>query len=252
MFKRKNHNLSGVEVLAGQAWSYYKANFKTLMLLVLTTVLVVIGFYVGVTCFAVMVTMIGAASAGKMSLGVAWSVGITLLALGVAIIAYSIITCFILQTAMTWAILKEDTKKGLRELWRIGKENYKKVAITTIFSALMIIGWMLLLIIPGIIMSVYYTFAIWICLDSGKSGREAIAASKSLVKGRWWPVAWRAMLPQAILVLAAYILAICFTGKFSFNDDPTFNNIYNIASFFAAPFMVAYAGALYRDAKKSR
>lgn len=43
-----------------------------------------------------------------------------------------------------------------------------------------------ILIIPGIIFSVYWAFAIYAAIIGGKSGFDAMNYSKSLVKGRWW------------------------------------------------------------------
>jgi hypothetical protein len=59
---------------------------------------------------------------------------------------------------------------------------------TNILGGIIIFGLMLLLIVPGIIWALYYSFAIQVVTLKGLSGKEALNYSKSLVKGQWWRV----------------------------------------------------------------
>lgn len=69
---------------------------------------------------------------------------------------------------------------------------------TNILAGLIIFGLFLLLIVPGIIWVVYYSFAIQVVILKNLGGKEALDYSKSLVKGQWWRV-------FAILVLFNFI-----------------------------------------------
>ena len=59
---------------------------------------------------------------------------------------------------------------------------------TGFLAGLIILGMTLLLIIPGMIWSLYYYFVIFVVALRGLSGKEALDYSKGLVKGQWWRV----------------------------------------------------------------
>lgn len=59
---------------------------------------------------------------------------------------------------------------------------------TNILAGLIIFGLTLLLIIPGIIWSNYYTFIVYVVILKNLSGKEALDYSKSLVEGYWWRI----------------------------------------------------------------
>lgn len=56
---------------------------------------------------------------------------------------------------------------------------------TGLLAGLVLIGLTLLLIVPGIIWGIYYSFLVPV-VAFGLSGTEALAESKRLVKGNWW------------------------------------------------------------------
>ncbi|MFZ2456112.1 MAG: hypothetical protein WAX07_06520 [Candidatus Altiarchaeia archaeon] len=59
---------------------------------------------------------------------------------------------------------------------------------TSIIQAIILIFLFLLLIIPGVIYSVYWSFALYAVALGGKSGKEALSYSKKIVQNRWWTV----------------------------------------------------------------
>ncbi|QQG46128.1 MAG: hypothetical protein HYY55_04175 [Candidatus Niyogibacteria bacterium] len=60
---------------------------------------------------------------------------------------------------------------------------------TNILFGIFLLGLTLLLIIPGIIYYVYWSFVLYIVVLQDKSGKSALDYSKAIVKGRWWKVA---------------------------------------------------------------
>ncbi len=60
---------------------------------------------------------------------------------------------------------------------------------TNFISGLYLLGLTLLLIVPGVIYYVYWSFALLVATFHGKSGKSAMDYSKAMVKGRWWRVA---------------------------------------------------------------
>lgn len=61
---------------------------------------------------------------------------------------------------------------------------------TNLLAAFILFGLSLLLVVPGIIWSLYYVFFTQVVFLRGIGGKDALDYSKSLVKGRWWKVFW--------------------------------------------------------------
>lgn len=60
-----------------------------------------------------------------------------------------------------------------------------------ILQALIVIGGTILFVLPGIFFAIALSFSQLFLIDQGLRGMKAIKASRALVKGRWWPTAWR-------------------------------------------------------------
>jgi hypothetical protein len=85
----------------------------------------------------------------------------------------------------------------------------------SIITSIIVGLWTLLLIIPGIIFSMYYVFSSYVTLFEGIKGRAALKYSKALVKGRWWSVAWRVgvvgLFFGLLVSLVVFVLSAPFT-----------------------------------------
>jgi uncharacterized membrane protein len=71
---------------------------------------------------------------------------------------------------------------------RAAVSRWLSVIGTSILARLILIGLTLLLIVPGIIWAVYYSFIVYVVILRGLGGKKALDYSKSLVKGRWWRI----------------------------------------------------------------
>jgi len=89
-------------------------------------------------------------------------------------------------------LLVEGELTGRRVDWwqamRHALSRWRSGVATNFLKALALMATFLLLIVPGIIYSVYFAFAICAVAIRGQSLRAALSYSKSLVKGRWWTV----------------------------------------------------------------
>ncbi len=59
---------------------------------------------------------------------------------------------------------------------------------TGIVAGIILFGLSLLLVVPGVIWALYYTFYIYVVALRKTGGKEALDYSKKLVKGQWWRV----------------------------------------------------------------
>ncbi len=82
---------------------------------------------------------------------------------------------------------------------------------TYILLTLFLAGLMLLLVIPAIYFSVYWTFAVIAIALRGKNYMDALNYSKSLVKGNWWNVFGTVLMLGIIVSVLAGIVSLPFS-----------------------------------------
>ncbi len=98
------------------------------------------------------------------------------------------------------------------------KKSFSKwgaVIGTNIMAGIFAFGLMLLLIVPGIIYSVYWIFAVYVVLLNDKSGKKALDYSKEIVKGRWWRVTGY----YIVFGILGFIVGVIYSFPFLFFLD---------------------------------
>ena len=81
---------------------------------------------------------------------------------------------------------------------------------TGLLAGVIILGMTLLLIIPGIIWSLYYSFFVFIVALRGLSGKKALEYSKGIVKGQWWRVFGYLLVINLLGAVASALIASPF------------------------------------------
>lgn len=109
-----------------------------------------------------------------------------------------------------------------------------------------------LLIIPSILVSVWFAFATYFLVLENLSIKQSLKASHELVKGRWWSVAWR------LLALIAFTIIISTGFGFLINLFSLFNPesglpfiLSTILNHILTPVAVAYMFLLYFNLKSA-
>ncbi|HWQ25655.1 MAG TPA: hypothetical protein VN367_02630 [Chlorobaculum sp.] len=74
------------------------------------------------------------------------------------------------------------------EAFRHSLSRWPASFVTTLLAGLILMGMMLLLVVPGIVWAVYYSFFLMVVSVRSLSGKVALDYSKGLVKGQWWRV----------------------------------------------------------------
>jgi hypothetical protein len=75
-----------------------------------------------------------------------------------------------------------------QEAFRHALSRWGASLATWVTAWVILVGMTLLLVVPGIIWSVYYSFLLMVVSVRDLSGKAALDYSKQLVKGRWWRV----------------------------------------------------------------
>ncbi|MDB5178572.1 MAG: hypothetical protein JWN01_515 [Patescibacteria group bacterium] len=84
--------------------------------------------------------------------------------------------------------------------WRLGWQ----LTLAKLLAGLIILGGFLLLIVPGVIFTAWYSFVGYVVVDEGLTGRAALRRSKELAAHRFWDV-WGALSLPGIFLPVRYI-----------------------------------------------
>ena len=116
-----------------------------------------------------------------------------------------------------------------------------------VLSTLAILGGFILLIIPGVIFMIWFTFAPFILLFEERRGMEALRASRALVRGRWWSVFIR----QFFLGFACgvFMQVSGLLIGFILPDKNIAAAVNDLISSIVFSIIVVYLYFLYRDVK---
>ena len=124
----------------------------------------------------------------------------------------------------------------------------------SLVSGLIMLLGFVLLIIPGVILSVWYTFVGIIAVLENDTLGEALAKSKAYVKGRWWGIFWR-MLCGFILIYLTYIFVTFIIGMLlgilHVRGELATALVGGVAGGFYMSIMFIYHYTLYTRTKKS-
>lgn len=94
-----------------------------------------------------------------------------------------------------------------KEIFEYARKKFWLFAALTIILSLIELGGIILLVIPGIVFAVWYSFAKFIMIIEGKGIKASLKASKSLVTGRFWKVFGRII----VFTLFSILIQIFFS-----------------------------------------
>ncbi|MHC1698007.1 MAG: hypothetical protein AB9919_08145 [Geobacteraceae bacterium] len=104
-----------------------------------------------------------------------------------------------------------DDSLGLKEALQRGKGMILPLVWVSFLGAFIVCGGYLLLIIPGIIFSVWFVFGQFVLVEDEARGMGALLKSREYVRGQWFNVALRLLL---IWTVSGIIAAIPLAGPF--------------------------------------
>lgn len=148
-------------------------------------------------------------------------------------------------------LVKKDYAGEPKTIFKETKEMFWPYFWISVLTTVFILLWTLLLIIPGIIFSVFYSFAAYAFFFEGKKGREAIRRSTQLVKGYWWPVFGR----FCVVGLAAWLVTVVVSIPMYFVPENSssyyaWNGLLQVVSFLIGPAVLLFTYTIYKDLVK--
>ncbi|MFC1625914.1 hypothetical protein ACFL1Q_02650 [Patescibacteria group bacterium] len=121
-----------------------------------------------------------------------------------------ILTLFVWSQAIVYeSVVRVIDKKNLA-LTKIIKSSFKKLwmffLVNLIYWLLVVVG-VALLIVPGVVIATWFAFARLLVIKDKLGVKESLKQSKSLVKGRFWPILGRLF----VFVLFSVVVEIAFS-----------------------------------------
>ena len=129
--------------------------------------------------------------------------------------------------------------------------------LASFLVTLSVLGGTLLFIIPGIIFAVWYNFTFYAVVLEGSKGLNAMRASKSLVVGRWWSIAWRLLVAAVVFGLLNSALSYALISLIKLLPLPMFIQstsagvFSSLTSAIIAPLSAGATLILYQSAKQN-
>jgi hypothetical protein len=219
--------LPGIKDLLKRSWQIYKARLGTFLGIVILPL--VVGLLI----------LIPTAILGKIP-----ALGIFLF---IVFWLAAIVVSFWSQVSLLYAIKEREEKIGIKESLKCGWPKIVPFIWISILAGFITMGGFLLLVIPGILFAVWFSFATYILVSEDIKGMSALFRSKQLVAGNWWKVFWRLLTIGIITIVAYFGLTFLFTSLFNENAGSIAGSI---TSLFLTPFLITYNFLIYEDLKK--
>lgn len=222
--------LSSREIL-NESWSLYKARFKTLLGVALIPPLI---FILLLILFILLNSLL----------------------LGLGFIFIFIVAIYVFtwgRAALIYAIKDSVENIGIKESFKRGKGKIYQVFLVSFLSGLITAGGFLLFGIPGIIFSIWFSFAIFIVVEEDLVGMNVLLKSREYVRGYWWSVVWRNLYFSGILMVIGFVFSF-FEGLFSLLNLQSLGELINliniIISVILTPLATIYQFLIYKNLKE--
>lgn len=228
--------------LVRQSWSIYTSRFKRLLLLIVLTFMVsllgVIGSVPAIMGITFALGKGGMAGIGTMTASIVWAV---------AMLVTMILVSVALQIAMIFGISEEGENVSTQELVRKSLPFVLPYLWVSILTGLAVLAGFVMLIIPGIVFSLWFWMSTFLVIFENERGIESMRKSRGYMKGLMKPVLWR-FLGLILLVVLVSIAAGIVSSILHLDQD---NNIISVIfNSILSPFFVAYSYLLYRAVRR--
>lgn len=154
---------------------------------------------------------------------------------------------FMLQLVSTVALLTALFSKkdiSVTDAYEQGKRKFWPYLWLSLLSACISGGGFLLLIIPGVVLSVWFTFAQYILFHEHKQGITALMTSREYVRGYFWPILGRiifiSLIVMALSSIAGYV-------SFIFQNELVVTVAQSLVTLITIPLAIIYQTKLYEN-----
>ncbi|MBI5624999.1 MAG: hypothetical protein HY924_14580 [Elusimicrobia bacterium] len=184
--------LISVSAHFSRGWDYFKSRLATLLFVsIIALVLIILAAVIPPACGFLLGRLAPGLKGAAASLGVLAAVIAVLWSLSWATAA----TCA--------AVVYKDA--GAKECYSRSRPRVFALLWVHLLAGLLVMGGYVLLIVPGILLTVWFFFAPFVCIAEDLGGFDALLKSREYVRGRWFSVAWRLLTAWLVIVLIQVI-----------------------------------------------
>ncbi|MFA5954136.1 MAG: hypothetical protein WC817_01185 [Patescibacteria group bacterium] len=238
---KENASIPGSMQLLREAAALYRKQFGRLIALLLAAIFaVIVGIFVllGMLSFTSWLSVSSTPTVHYIGLALSILIEVA------AFIALGITQLWASLTVVVTLAKGADstTGGGIIDAYRESRRFVLPYLWVSILSGLLMLGGVLLLVVPGIILSVWFILALYVVVSEDRHGFTALLASREYVRGRWWAVAGRIV----VLALLSFVISIpgaILTGVF---NQPGIAQAINFAlELLLTPLLLGYFYVLY-------
>jgi|GEM_PF-6055218 len=241
-----NTQLPGIRSLIQEAWKQVKSRFG-LVLSISLFPMIFVGLLI---LFSFLPIVLGSATQDPAD-----SYNTLLMISGilaVILIPISIYTCLWSGVAMRLAVCSAHKLTFLEAFRSSRKFIWTYFWLSILVSLITALGF-IAFIIPGLILMLFVWFSDWILVTGQARGLEAIALSREYVRGIFWKVVWRTLVPLGILVVLSESI-VGFAGWYGTNQNlpllyPLIYVLVTVVSILLTPIIYAYDWQLFSHLK---
>jgi predicted esterase len=248
-------SLPSPTALLSEAWQLYKSRFKTFLGVMIFSVLLIIFTFAAIFAAGVLGTgFLGSlilspeSAANNVIIFFLGLILLLILLLGIIVIQ------FWGQSALIFAIKDSGENIGIKESYRRGWHKIFPFFLVSLLSGLIIFGGFVFFIIPGIIFSVWFYFAVFVVIAEDLGVMNALLKSREYVRNYWWPVFWRslfiALIVFLVITIALLILGIALAFLNVGSIDKILDIASNIISFVLVPLAATYSFLIYKHLRE--
>jgi len=172
-----------INKLFKDSWEIYKKQFKSLVLITILTFLPI----------AIFQTLAGLYQDNFKSENFS--------AIEFGLIALTVLAIFITWIGKGALIKNINDNKGIVESLNYGWHNLASIVWVDILTSIIIIIGFILFIIPGILFSIWYAFALMVLILENKKGMQALKQSRELTRGKWQGIFVRIIILYFIIIV---------------------------------------------------
>jgi len=203
--------LPGATKIFGQAWTIYKQRFGVLLGVTVIPMLIVA---VVAAIFMFSGLLGGSLFSPKVSGDISGisSVIFSLMAVMIPLmVALSIVVLVIqiwAQTALLYAIKDSQEKIGIFKSYKNGWFKILPYLWLSLLVGFVVNGGTLLLIVPGIIFSIWFSLSGFVLISEDIGGMNAMLKSREYIRGKWWNTLWKFIFIWIVVLLISLIPAV--------------------------------------------
>lgn len=240
--------MRGVENLIKDSFEEYKTKFVSFAKAFL--ILYFIPLILGLIILVVIVTSSIYSGSGEGDVNVTsffsnpvehidFSMGIPIIT-GVSIVAL-IIGIFLVFMSISFILISLSKKKEIKfkEIFKESKKYFWKFLGLGILIGISLSLLYCMLIIPGIIFTVFWIFAPFILIKENKKIIESMKKSFEMVKGQWWKI--------FLIYFILMVMAVIVSAILSF--VPVLSMF---STLIVTPFVIIFLKNMYEDMKKKK